>query len=142
MANVRVAYTGLRNPGMVREITKADWKAASFPGRDSVRWDEANSWRVIFEDADEDLVDFLKEQPDFRVTDLGDTTEPSDRAEKAELRKDARVAAKKAAEADTEPVVDGPARPGGDVGATSTTTTGGTVGTAGNGSSTAGSANP
>lgn len=127
MANIRVAYTGLRNPGMVRTITKADWKAASFPGRDEVTWDESNAWRVVLEGVDEDLVDFLKEQPDFRVTDLGENTELSNKAEQAALRADTRAATKTASELDTEPVVDSPPVASGSVGATSPTSTAGTA---------------
>lgn len=127
MANVRVAYTGLRNPGMVRTITKENWKQVGFPGQDGVTWDESNAWRVVLEGVDEDFVDFLKEQPDLRVTDLGENTELSAKAEQAQLRADSRAANKTAAEADTEPVVDSPAPAGGSVGATSTTSTAGTA---------------
>lgn len=119
MANVRVAYTGLRNPGIVRLITAADFKANGFPGVKSIEWNQANSWRVFIEGAEDDLVDFFKEQEDFRVTEVA--AEDAE-ADAAEAKKDDRASRKAAAEADTEPVVDPPERPGGDVGPTSTTT--------------------
>jgi hypothetical protein len=133
MANARVAYTGLRNPGMVRKITKADFKAAGFPGVPELTWDQSNSWRVFLEDAEPDLIDFLKEQSDLRVTNVAPE---DDEADAKETAKDERASRKAAAEMDTEPVDGGghPAPSGSAVGSSSTVTQ--TTGTAGNGSST------
>ncbi len=134
MANARISWTGLRNPGMVREITAQNFKDVGFPGQKTIRWDQHNAWRVFLEDAEPDLIDFFKEQDDFRVTDV---PVDDDAADEKELKKDERASRKAAAEMDTEPVEGGgfgtPTSSAVGAGSTTTATTGGTVG---NGSST------